>query len=82
MTFDQKKAWLNHTFSKIAGVQTVVAIRGDRDFTFMFEGEDYDAAKRVIDFFLGDSKCESSTVFADDCDATFLYVNNVSLMGA
>ena len=82
MNIEQMKARMNHTFSKVAGVPTDVTVRGDRDFTFMFEGEDFSAAKRILDFFGREATCVSNVEYDDECAATFLFVNNVSLIGA
>lgn len=69
-TATQDRARLQNHISKIAGVPVEITIRGDRQFTYSFDGVDAAAADKVVRFFGSLAACE---VVADDECGTFIY---------
>lgn len=59
--------------SKIAGRAVELTIRGDRKFTFSFEGRDDSAAAKLVAFFRPEAKTTSD--YDEECDHTCIYVD-------
>lgn len=60
--------------AKVAGRAVELTIRGDRNFTFSFDGRDDAAQNRLVSFFADAAKRVSSDYDAE-CDHTCIYVD-------
>jgi hypothetical protein len=69
-TAQQDRARLQNHISKVAGVPVEITVRGDRRFTYSFDGVDEAAAGRIVGFFGSLAACE---VVVDAECGTFIY---------
>ena len=67
---------MNEKMSKIAGTNVETTIRGVNKFTFMVDGLNEVAARKINDFFMLESSRVNSIEITNDaeCDASFVYV--------
>ncbi|MGU9992736.1 hypothetical protein D0839_16285 [Bordetella avium] len=61
------------TITKIAGRAVELTIRGEKSFTFSFDGRDDSASARLMDFFRSAGKAASD--YDAECDHTCVYVD-------
>jgi hypothetical protein len=63
---------IENTLSKVCGEKVEITIRGLREFTASFIGNNQDAVKKVNEFFNGKLKSFESEYDAE-CDLTVIY---------
>jgi len=61
------------TIEQVAGRSMEFTIRGDRNFTFSFEGRDDAAVSKVVAFFAEQAKV--SAEYDEDCDQTCIFID-------
>lgn len=71
-TASERKAWLESVLSKVAGVEVGICIRGEREFTFHYEGRNDAAAAKLVKW-LGASG-EAKVEYDADIDFTCIFV--------
>lgn len=59
--------------SAVAGRAVELTIRGQRNFTFSFEGRDDNASAKLVSFFRKEAKARSE--YDEECDLTCVYVD-------
>lgn len=64
---------LKKTLSQVAGIEVDITIRGENKFTFSFEGENKEAADKIINFFGNKLKDNPTGEYDLECDMTFIY---------
>lgn len=68
-----RKAALESQLTQIAGLPIEVTVRGDRAFTFSFEGQCEAAVAAVVKFFGSFAKMAAS--YDHECDFTCIYAD-------
>ena len=58
---------------QIAGRSMEFTVRGDRSFTFSFEGRDDAAVSKVVEFFADGAKVHAD--YDEDCDQTCIFID-------
>ena len=58
---------------QVAGRSMEFTVRGDRNFTFSFEGRDEEAVNKVVEFFAEQAKV--SAEYDEDCDQTCIFID-------
>lgn len=58
---------------QVAGRSMEFTVRGDRNFTFSFEGRDDAAVSKVVEFFAAHAKV--SAEYDEDCDQTCIFID-------
>lgn len=66
-----RKQELEAKLSKVAGTEIEITVRGEREFTFSFEGKCEAAVAAVRQFFGGMSHLTES--YDEECDFTCIY---------
>ena len=64
---------LQNTLSMISAVVVEITIRGEKKFTFSFEGENKKAAEAIKKYFAGHGKMTYD--YDQECDHTALYLD-------
>lgn len=67
-----KKQELEYNMTKVAGVPVEITIRGEKSFTFSFEGKNEVAAKKIQEYF---NPVALDYDYDAECDLTCLYMN-------
>ncbi|RIQ79060.1 hypothetical protein D0837_17260 [Bordetella avium] len=62
------------TITKIAGRAVELTIRGEKSFTFSFDGRDDSASARLMDFFRS-ATAKVTSDYDAECDHTCVYVD-------
>jgi len=61
------------TIEQVAGRSMEFTIRGDRNFTFSFEGRDEEAVNKVVEFFAEHAKVSAD--YEEECDLTCIFID-------
>lgn len=67
-----KKQELEINMTKVAGIPVEITIRGEKSFTFSFEGKNEVAAKKIQNYF---ALVALEYDYDEECDFTCLYMN-------
>lgn len=67
-----KKQELEYNMTQVAGVPVEITIRGEKSFTFSFEGKNEVAAKKIQEYFY---PVVLDYDYDEECDLTCLYMN-------
>lgn len=67
------KQELEYNMTKVAGVPVEITIRGEKSFTFSFEGKNEVAAKKIQEYFNPVASLDYD--YDAECDLTCLYMN-------
>lgn len=74
MTTSNKTEILKQQLQLISGISVDITIRGKREFTFSFEGENKTAMQKIVDFFKNEVNSITATYEAD-IDYTCIFLN-------
>ena len=66
------KQELENNMTQVAGVPVEITVRGQRSFTFSFEGKNEMAAKKIRQYF---APVRLEYDYDEECDLTCLYMN-------
>lgn len=61
--------------SRVAGVSVEITIRGERKFTYSFEGNHEAAVSALKKYFAGQGSFSEESGYDEECDHTCLYHN-------
>ena len=64
---------LQNFLSVISRKAIEITIRGEKQFTFSFEGENTNSLNNLVNYFSGHGKIESG--YDKECDMSFVYLN-------
>lgn len=65
---------LEKTISEVAGVAVEIIIRGERAFTYFFEGKSESAEQRIKSYFSGNGRFDDEGAgYDEETDCTVLY---------
>lgn len=73
---NNRKQILEAQLTKIAGVQVEITVRGEKAFTFSWDGQDNGAAEKIKAFFGFQMKFESfdnDPLYDEECDMCCMY---------
>ena len=72
-TANERKNGLALRISQECGKACELTIRGEREFTFSFDGSDFAAAAKIVRFFGTAADC--SIRYDEECEMTCVYVS-------
>lgn len=72
-TSNNKINIVKNVISQVAGIAVDFTIRGEKSFTFHFEGQNHDAMNRVIKYFRS-SNAQVEAEYDVECDYTMVFV--------
>lgn len=65
---------LQANIQQISGREVEITVRSMTGFTFSFDGQDDEAAARIVKFFENEAR-EVSSEFDEECDMTCVYID-------
>ena len=66
---------LESILSMVAGVKVEIVIRGHKQFTYAFEGNNVTAEDKVKKYFAAQGEFSTESGYDEECDYTCLYHN-------
>ena len=63
---------LQNFLSVVTGKAVDITIRGEKSFTFSFEGQSRNALNNLVNYFFGQGEIKSG--YDKECDMSFLYL--------
>lgn len=66
---------LQSIVSLVAGISIEITIRGEKQFTFSFDGKNEEAISKIKNYFKNGFSWGKDSGYDDECDFTCLYAN-------